>query len=220
MPARSSRWIHDIHCLPSPNLPPTPMRNGGSIRSKAPPRPSSTTPVRTRTTRTPNGSAACASFSQAWQKEAQAAEPLGVRVVRVRTGVVLDGRGGALLRMLPPFRMGVGGRLGDGKQWMSWIHLEDLAGMFQFALDHPVSGALNGIAPYPVINAEFTRALAQALHRPAIFPVPAFALKALFGEMSEILLGSQRVTPAAAEAAGFPFRFPQLAPALAEALRV
>jgi len=157
---------------------------------------------------------------QAWEKEAQAAEPLGVRVVRVRTGVVLDGRGGALLRMLPPFRMGVGGRLGDGKQWMSWIHLEDLAGMFQFALDHPVSGALNGVAPYPVINAEFTRALAKALHRPAIFPVPAFALKALFGEMSEILLGSQRVTPAAAEAAGFPFRFPQLAPALAEALRV
>jgi uncharacterized protein (TIGR01777 family) len=156
---------------------------------------------------------------QAWEKEAQGAEPLGVRVVRVRTGVVLDARGGALQRMLPPFRMGVGGRLGDGQQWMSWIHLEDLAGMFQFALDHPVEGALNGVAPYPVINSEFTRTLAQTLHRPAIFPVPAFALKTLFGEMSEILLASQRVAPAAAEAAGFMFRFPQLAPALAQVLR-
>jgi NAD dependent epimerase/dehydratase family enzyme len=86
-------------------------------------------------------------------------------------------------------------------------------------LDHPVEGALNGVAPYPVINSEFTRTLAQTLHRPAIFPVPAFALKTLFGEMSEILLASQRVAPAAAEAAGFMFRFPQLAPALAQVLR-
>jgi uncharacterized protein (TIGR01777 family) len=159
-----------------------------------------------------------AEVCQAWEKEAQAAEALGVRVVRVRIGVVLDSRGGALQRMLPPFRMGVGGRLGSGKQWMSWIHLEDLAAMFQFALEHPVRGAFNGVAPYPVSNSEFTGTLSQALHRPAIFPVPAFALKAIFGEMSEILLASQRVTPASAEAAGFRFRFPQLAPALADLL--
>jgi uncharacterized protein (TIGR01777 family) len=160
-----------------------------------------------------------AEVCQAWEQEAQAAEALGVRVVRVRIGVVLDSRGGALQRMLPPFRMGVGGKLGSGRQWMSWIHLEDLAAMFQFALDHPVRGAFNGVAPYPVSNSEFTRTLSQALRRPAIFPVPAFALKLLFGEMSEILLGSQRVAPAAAEAAAFRFRYPQLAPALADLLR-
>lgn len=156
---------------------------------------------------------------QAWEKEAQAAKALGVRVVQIRTGVVLDARGGALKRMIPPFRLGVGGKLGSGKQWMSWIHLEDLAAMYQFALDHPVRGAFNGVAPYAVTNSEFARTLGQALHRPAIFPVPAFALKLLFGEMSGILLGSQRVSPTAAETAEFRFRFPQLAPALADLLR-
>jgi hypothetical protein len=165
------------------------------------------------------GSDYLAEVCQQWEAEAQAAETLGVRVVRVRIGVVLDARGGALQRMLPPFRMGVGGKLGSGKQWMSWIHLEDLAAMFQFAMDHPMRGVFNGVAPYPVNNSEFTRTLGQALHRPAIFPVPAFALKALFGEMSGILLGSQRVTPTAAEAAGFRFRFPQLAPALGDLLK-
>lgn len=154
----------------------------------------------------------------AWEKEAMAAEAFGMRVVRVRIGVVLDARGGALQRMLPPFRMGAGGRLGDGKQWMSWIHLADLAAMFQFALENEVSGALNGVAPIPVTNAEFTQTLARALHRPAIFPVPALALKLLFGEMSEILLSSQRVLPAAAEAAGFKFRFPELGGALKDVL--
>ena len=160
-----------------------------------------------------------AEVCQAWEAEAQAAETLGVRVVRIRIGVVLDSRGGALQRMLRPFRMGVGGKLASGRQWMSWIHLEDLAAMFQFALDHPVRGAFNGVAPYPVNNSEFTRTLAQAVHRPAIFPVPAFALKALFGEMSGILLASQRVAPAAAEAAEFRFRFPQLGTALGDLLR-
>jgi uncharacterized protein len=114
--------------------------------------------------------------------------------------------------------MGAGGRLGDGKQWMSWIHLADLAAMFQFAVENEVSGALNGVAPIPVTNAEFTQTLARALHRPAIFPVPALALKLLFGEMSEILLSSQRVLPAAAEAAGFKFRFPELGGALKDVL--
>jgi uncharacterized protein (TIGR01777 family) len=155
----------------------------------------------------------------AWEREAQAAEAFGMRVVRVRTGLVLDARGGALPRMLPPFRMGVGGRLGDGKQWMSWIHLEDLVGLFQFALESRFRGPLNGVAPYPVTNSDFTRELARVLRRPAVFPVPGFALRFLFGEMADVLLDSQRVAPGAAEAAGFRFRFPQLAPALADLLR-
>jgi hypothetical protein len=154
----------------------------------------------------------------AWEKEAQAAEALGMRVVRVRTGVVLDARGGALQRMLPPFRIGVGGRLGSGRQWMSWIHLEDLAGLFQLAVESRVRGPLNGVAPYPVTNSDFTRELARALRRPAVFPIPEFALKLLFGEMADVLLASQRVAPGAAQAAGFRFRFPQLAPALAALL--
>jgi uncharacterized protein (TIGR01777 family) len=154
----------------------------------------------------------------AWEKEAVAAESFGMRVVRVRTGVALDARGGALQRMLTPFRMGAGGRLGDGRQWMSWIHLADLAAMFQFSVENEVRGALNGTAPIPVTNADFTQALAKALHRPAIFPVPAFGLKLLFGEMSEVLLASQRVLPAAPEAAGFQFKFPELGGALEDLL--
>jgi uncharacterized protein (TIGR01777 family) len=154
-----------------------------------------------------------------WEKEAMAAEALGIRVIRVRTGIVLDPRGGALQRMLSPFKMGVGGKLGTGKQWMSWIHLDDLAALFQFGLTNPVRGVINGTAPNPVTNSDFTRALASAVHRPAIFPVPAFALKLLFGEMGDVLLGSQRVTPKAAQAAGFAFRFPELAPALTDLLK-
>jgi uncharacterized protein (TIGR01777 family) len=160
-------------------------------------------------------SAVCA----AWEREAVAAEALGIRVVRVRIGVVLDPRGGALQRMLPPFRLGAGGRLGGGRQWMSWIHRDDLAELFRFAVEKPVRGPLNAVAPNPVSNAGFTRELASALHRPAIFPVPKFALRLLFGEMSEILLASQRVAPKAAASAGFAFRFPYLGPALADLLR-
>jgi uncharacterized protein (TIGR01777 family) len=151
----------------------------------------------------------------AWEREAQAAEALGLRVVRVRMGLVLDAGGGALPRMLPPFRMGVGGRLGNGRQWMSWIQLEDLAALFQFAVESQVRGPLNGAAPNPVTNSDFTRELARALGRPAVFPVPGFALRLLFGEMADVLLDSQRVAPGAPEAAGFRFRFPQLAQALA-----
>ena len=156
---------------------------------------------------------------KAWEKEAQAAESFGIRVVRVRTGLVLAAGGGALQRMLPPFRMGVGGRLGSGRQWMSWIHLEDLTAMFQFTVESQVRGPLNGVAPQPATNSEFTRELARILRRPAVFPVPEFALRLLFGEMADVLLASQRVVPAAAQAAGFRFRFPQLPPALADLLR-
>jgi len=151
----------------------------------------------------------------AWEKEAQAAEAFGMRVVRVRTGVVLGVGGGALPSMLPPFRMGLGGRLGSGRQWMSWIHLEDLAALFQLAVESQLRGPLNGVAPNPATNSDFTRELARTLRRPAVFPVPEFALRLLFGEMADVLLASQRVAPAAAEAAGFRFRFPHLAPALA-----
>lgn len=154
-----------------------------------------------------------------WEREARAAEALGVRVATIRIGIVLDRRGGALPQMLTPFRLGVGGRLGPGQQWMSWIHLDDLAELFRFVIEQPVSGALNGVAPEPVRNVEFTRLLAEGLHRPAVFPVPRMALRALFGEMAGVLLESQRVTPRAAEAAGFRFRFPQLRPALADLLR-
>jgi uncharacterized protein (TIGR01777 family) len=155
----------------------------------------------------------------AWEREAQAAEAFGMRVVRVRTGLVLDAGGGALVRMLPPFRMGLGGRLGSGRQWMSWIHLEDLTALFQFAVERQVRGPLNAVAPNPVTNLDFTGELARTLRRPAVFPVPEFALRLLFGEMADVLLASQRVAPGAAEAAGFRFRFPQLAPALADLLR-
>ena len=167
----------------------------------------------------PPGSDFLAALCVEWEKEAQAAEALGLRVVQMRIGVVLDPRGGALKRMLPAFRLGVAGRLGNGKQWMSWIHLEDLVALFGFALENPIQGAMNGVGPYPVVNADFTRALAGAVHRPALLPVPGFALRLLFGEMAGVLLGSQRVMPKAAEAAGFRFRFPQLAPALEDLLR-
>jgi uncharacterized protein len=150
----------------------------------------------------------------AWEREAQAAEVLGMRVVRLRLGVVLDSKGGALPRMLPAFRWGVGGRLGDGRQWMSWIHLEDVAGLFRTAVLTPMAGAVNAVSPNPVTNAEFTQVLARAISRPAFLAVPEFALKAMLGEMSEVLLASQRVVPAAAEASAYRFRFPELQGAL------
>jgi len=165
------------------------------------------------------GSDFLADVCLAWEKEASAAEALGMRVVRMRTGVVLDQRGGALAKMLPPFKLGMGGKLGSGRQWMSWIHLEDLAGLYTFALDNAVSGAMNGVAPYPVTNADFTKKLAAALHRPALFPVPPIGLKLMFGEMAEVLMASQRVQPKQAETAGYRFRFPQLDPALADLLK-
>ena len=154
----------------------------------------------------------------AWEKAAQAASGLGVRVTSLRIGVVLDKRGGALGRLLAPFRAGLGGRLGSGRQWMSWIHAGDLAELFRFVLDGTVQGAVNGVAPFPVSNAEFTQELARVLKRPALLPVPGFLLKAVLGDMAEILLASQRVAPRAAESTGFRFRFPQLGAALAELL--
>jgi hypothetical protein len=154
-----------------------------------------------------------------WEQEAVAAEQFGMRVVIPRIGVVLGRGGGALAQILLPFRLGVGGRLGTGKQWMSWIALDDLVSLIEFAIEDAVlSGPVNAVAPNPVTNAVFTHELAATLHRPAILPVPAFALKILFGEMSQVLLGGQRVIPQAALRAGFPFRFPDLSEALRAAL--
>ncbi len=149
-----------------------------------------------------------------WEDAARSAEPLGIRVVRLRFGMVL-GHGGALAKLLPPFRYGVGGRLGSGQQWMAWIHIQDAVNLILFALDFPaIRGPINATAPHPVTNDEFTSRLAMALHRPAILPVPGFALRIALGEMSEMLLASQRVLPSVAKSAGFSFQYPDLHAAL------
>lgn len=154
--------------------------------------------------------------SQVWEAEANAASGLGIRVVTKRTGVVLHPGGGALAKMLLPFKLGLGGRLGSGRQWMPWVHLDDQVGLTLFALDTPsLSGPVNAVAPDPVTNAEFVRALGRALRRPAVIPAPAFALKMALGEMAQIVLSSQRVVPRALEQAGYVFRYPRLPDALA-----
>jgi uncharacterized protein (TIGR01777 family) len=150
-----------------------------------------------------------------WEREAQRASEFGLRVGNVRIATVLGREGGALPQMLTPFRWGVGGRFGSGKQWISWIHIDDLVRLFLYAADTNLSGPLNGAAPQPVTNAEFTRALAHAVHRPAIFPIPRFAMNVALGEMAGFLFDSLRVVPAAVEKAGFRFEHPELAAALA-----
>jgi uncharacterized protein (TIGR01777 family) len=153
-----------------------------------------------------------------WEQALKEAGANGVRTVIVRVGVVL-GRGGmAWDRLRLIFSLGLGGRLASGKQWMSWIHIDDLARMILFCIENrEVRGPVNGTAPWPVRNSEFTQALAARLHRPALIPVPAFALRWL-GEFSNELLGSKRVLPGVATEQGFPFRFPELAGALADLL--
>jgi uncharacterized protein (TIGR01777 family) len=164
----------------------------------------------------PPGTGFLAETCRAWEAEALAAEPV-CRTVRARIGLVLGKGGGALRMMLPLFRFGLGARLGGGRQWLSWIHVEDLASLLLFAVENlDMRGPLNATAPWPVRNAEFTAALARSLHRPAFLAVPAFALRLLLREFSRELLDSKRVLPAAATAEGFGFHFPQLAPALAD----
>lgn len=162
------------------------------------------------------GSDFLAEVSQQWEVATEPAARAGIRVVSLRIGVVLSPRGGALGRMLTPFRMGAGGRIGSGRQWMSWITLDDLVGVIQHALAaDSLRGPVNTVAPNPVTNAQFTRVLGQALHRPAIFPLPAFMVRLMFGEMGEaLLLGSQRVDCGKLVASGFRFRHPELKPAL------
>ena len=166
------------------------------------------------TEESPAGSGFLADTVKAW--EAEAIEAKSVRVVRLRTSIVLGRKGGALAAMRPAFKLGLGGVLGDGCQWVSWIHLDDLVSLILFAVENlDVTGALNAAAPWPVRNAEFTGALAEALRRPAFLRVPAWALKLALGGFSAELLESKRVLPAVATEHGFGFRFPELAPALA-----
>lgn len=160
-----------------------------------------------------------AEVCRAWEQAALAAEKAGVRVVTVRTGIVLGRGGGALAKMVTPFKLGLGGRLGSGQQWMSWIHLDDEVGLLLHAAEHSeIHGAMNLVSPEPVTNREFTRSLGGALGRPAIFPVPAFALKLVVGEFAEVLLGSQRVVPRVAQESGYQFHYPQLDEALEQIL--
>lgn len=158
-----------------------------------------------------------AEVCRAWEAEVARAAALGVRTATVRVGIVLGRDGGALQAMLPPFRLGLGGRVGSGRQWMSWVHLDDLVALFAFVAENPqVRGALNGTAPNPVTNADFTTALGHVLSRPTVLPVPATALKLLLGEMSAILLASQRVAPRATTSAGFTFHWTDIDAALAD----
>jgi uncharacterized protein (TIGR01777 family) len=169
----------------------------------------------------PGGSGFLAKLSQEWESTALDAERLGVRVSVLRAGVVLGRDGGILRRILTPFRLGVGGRLGSGRQYFPWIHLDDAVGLLlHIAAADGVHGPVNAVAPEPVTNAEFTTALAKALKRPAALGIPAIALKLALGEMAnELLLASQKVSPVRALEAGYEFRFPLLVPALADVLR-
>ena len=147
-----------------------------------------------------------------WEKATEHATTMGIRVVNTRFGIILDKEGGALAKMLPPFRMGIGGRIGDGKQWMSWIALNDVIGALQFVLtNESIKRPVNFVAPNPVTNAEFTKALGQALSRPTFFPIPAFGVRLAFGEMADaLLLSSQRVAPKTLQDAQYQFRYPEL----------
>ena len=170
---------------------------------------------RVLTENSPLGTGFLADVAKAWQGEAMQAERFGHRVVIPRISVVL-GNGGALAKMLPPFSLGLGGKLGSGKQWFSWIHIEDLVRVMSFLLETPAaSGPFNACAPEPVTNAEFTAALARALRRPAFLPVPALLMRLGLGEAASMLLAGQRCLPAGLEHLGFEFAYPKLDQALA-----
>src|SRR5215218_3613187 len=168
---------------------------------------------------TPPGTDFLAGVCAAWEREASAAEELGVRVVRMRTGVVLDKGGGALAKMLPFFRLGVGGPVAGGRQYLPWIHVDDLVGLYVAALDGAEwTGAVNATAPDPRTNKDFSRALGRALRRPALAPVPGFAVRLLYGEMADIVVSGQRAVPERAQALGFAYAHPELDEALRSAL--
>jgi uncharacterized protein len=169
----------------------------------------------------PPGSDFLSMVCEQWEGATRAAADAGIRTVNTRFGVILSKDGGALPKMLPAFRMGLGGRIGDGRQWWSWIHIADVIGGILHALDTvSVNGPVNVVAPAPVRNAEFTKILASVLHRPAVFPMPAFGARMAFGEMAEaLLLASQRVEPAKLLASQYSFQYAQLDMALSEILR-
>src|SRR5262249_38798482 len=153
------------------------------------------------------------------EKAADAVEPSGVRLVKLRTGVVLDKQGGPLKKMLTPFKWFVGGPVGSGRQYISWVHHADLVGLIVLALDDPEArGPVNGTAPNPVTNREFSKALGRALHRPSFFRVPKFMLRLRFGQVAEVITTGQRVVPKRALALGYSFRFPDIDDALRDVL--
>ena len=155
-----------------------------------------------------------------WEQATSHATTMGIRVMNSRFGIILDKEGGALKKMLPPFRMGIGGRIGSGKQWMSWISLDDVIGALKFALtNESLAGPVNFVAPNPVRNAEFTKTLGGVLSRPTIFPIPAFGVRFVFGEMADaLLLSSQRVEPKRLKEAGYQFQHSDLRSALSHVL--
>lgn len=167
------------------------------------------------------GTGFLAETAQEWERACRAASDAGIRVVNLRFGIILDPSGGALKMMLPPFRMGLGGPLGDGRQWMSWVSREDVLGIILHALTaHALQGPVNAVSPNPATNREFSRSLGRALRRPALFPVPALAVRLLFGEMAdEALLASARAIPRKLQQSGYSFQHPDLQPALVQMLQ-
>ncbi|MBI3644769.1 MAG: TIGR01777 family protein [Acidobacteriales bacterium] len=168
----------------------------------------------------PAGQGFLPEVSGAWEAASRVAADAGIRTVNLRIGLVLSPKGGALEKMLTPFQLGLGGRLGSGQQWWSWIHVDDIVGAVHHAVHtESLAGPVNLVAPNPVRNAEFTKMLASVLGRPALFPVPAFAARLAFGEMAdELLLSSERVQPVKLEASGYAFRFAELRAALEDLL--
>jgi hypothetical protein len=169
----------------------------------------------------PEGTDFLAQLTVDWETESARAAESGARVIILRFSVILAKQGGALPQMALPFRLGVGGRIGSGRQWISWITLDDVVGIIRFALEtNLVSGPANAVSPNPARNAEFSSSLARVLHRPAIFPTPSFALRLALGEMADsLLLASQRVYPSKLEQLGYRFHYPDLGPALTAVLR-
>jgi uncharacterized protein (TIGR01777 family) len=168
----------------------------------------------------PPGDDLLARVCVAWEKSALTAQDAGVRVVLLRIGVVLDSGGGALATMLTPFKLGLGGPVGSGKQWMAWVHGADVAGLVLFALDNAAAeGPINAAAPNPVTNRDFTKALGRALHRPTFMPVPGFMMRLRFGGVAEVIVEGQRVLPKRALELGYQFQFPTLDAALADILK-
>ena len=156
---------------------------------------------------------------QEWERETMKALGLGIRAVVVRTGIALSTRGGALAKMLLPFRLGLGGPVGGGRQWMPWIHIDDVVAAYRYVISNQdIVGAVNATAPNPVTNGDFSRALGRALSRPAVLPAPGFALKLLFGQMAEIVLEGQRVVPKKLQESGFEFRHRNIEEALRNVL--